>query len=199
MINQRLIREGRPALRFPAFRTSLMGLLVCCCGCLNPDTFNQYTGRLYPIVPGKQPFLLVRVINNTTATVDVPIVYDDGSGRKQYVITGLTPLAYETGIALDWPVTRLALCDLDNPYRATIIATLPDGSLSAVPYANRTLEAGVDYDMGDGVTFVLNNDVRSDAYISVSLGFTDADWQPSSFTRADPFEAAYLILLLGGF
>jgi hypothetical protein len=199
MTNRQAIPEGHPASRFPAVRVLLLGLLVCCCGCLNPNTFNQYTGRLYPIVPGQAPFLLVRVINNTTATIDIPIVYDDGSGKKQYVITGLTPLAYETGIALDWPVTRLALCDLDNPYRPNIIAVLPDGSLSAVPYANRTLEAGVDYDMGDGVTFELSSDVRSPAYITVNLGFTDADWQPSSFTRADPFEAAYLLLLLGGF
>ena len=199
MINKRLIPAGLLASRFPVFGAALLGLLVCCSGCLNPDTLNQYSGRLYPIVPGNQPFLLVRVINNTTATVDVPIVYDDGSGRKQYVITGLTPGAYETGVALDWPVTRLALCDLDNPFRATIIATLPDGSLSAVPYANRTLEAGVDYDMGDGVTFALNNDVRSEAYIRVNIGFTDATWQPSTFTRKDPFEAAHLVLLLGGF
>jgi hypothetical protein len=199
MLNKRLIPTRLQVSRFSSFGAILLGMLVCCSGCLNPDTLNQYTGRLYPIVPGNQPFLLVRVINNSTASVDVPIVYDDGSGRKQYVITGLTPEVYETGVALDWPVTRLALCDLDNPFRATIIATLPDGSLSAVPYANRTLEAGVDFDVGDGVTFVLNNDVRSEAFIMVDIGLTEARFQPNTFTRADPFEAAHLILLLGGF
>jgi hypothetical protein len=199
MIYRRAIRKVCQASRFLPFSAVSLGLLAACTGCLNPETFNQATTRLYPIVPGQAPFLLVRVINSTPATLDVPIVYDNGSGPQQYVITGLTPEAYETGIALDWPVTRLALCDLDNPYKPTIIGVLPDGSLTAVPYANRTLEAGVDYDVGDGVTFMLSSDVRSPAYIRVNLGFTDADWQPSSFTRADPFEAAYYLLLLGGF
>ena len=172
---------------------------MSCTGCLNDQLFNQATGRLYPIVPGNEPFLLVRVINNTDATIDVPIVYNDGAADREFVITGLTPGVYETGIVLDWPVMRVALCDLDNPYRPSIIATLPDGSISAVPFGYEALEAGVQYDAGDGIIFSLNGDVRSGAYIRVNIGYIDADWQPDTFTRADPFEAAKLILLLGGF
>lgn len=176
-----------------------LALLVPCTGCLNDQLFNQISGRLYPIVPVNQPFLLVRVINNTNATLDVPIVYSDGTADREYLITGLTPEARETGIVLDWPVMELALCDLNNPYRATIIATLEDGSISAVPFGYDALQAGVDYAAGDGIVFSLNGDVRSDAYIRVNVGYIDADRQPDSYTRADPFEAVHYILLLAGF
>lgn len=198
-MNKLLIPETRNM--WPPLVPGLMtlGLLISCGGCLNDELVNRFSGRLYPIVPGDQPFLLVRVINQTDASLDVPIVYDDGAGTHEYVVTALTPLARETGIALDWPVLRVALCDLDNPYVTTIIATLPDGSISAVPFGYRALEAGVDYNKGDGITFSLNGDVRSGAYIRVNIGFTRADWQPQRFTRADPFEAANLILLLNGF
>ncbi len=176
-----------------------LALLASCTGCLNDEFVNRATGRLYPIVPGNQPFLLVRVINNTDATIDVPIVYNDGAADREFVITGLTRAAYETGVVLDWPVMRVALGDLDNPFAPNIIATLPDGSISAVPFGYEALEAGVQYNAGDGIIFSLNGDVRSGAFIRVNIGFVDADAQPDTFTRADPFEAANLILLLAGF
>ncbi|MDM8006818.1 MAG: hypothetical protein QUV05_11810 [Phycisphaerae bacterium] len=186
-------------LRFATLVAAALAVFASCAGCLNPELANRINGRLYPIVPGNQPFLLVRVINNTNATIDVPIVYNDGTADREFVITGLTPQVHETGLVLDWPVMRVALCDLDNPYRATIIATLPDGSISAVPFGYNALQAGVDYAAGDGIIFSLNGDVRSPAFVRVNIGYVDADRQPDSFTRADPFEAANLILLLGGF
>ena len=76
---------------------------------------------------------------------------------------------------------------------------LPDGSISAVPFGYNALEAGVDYVSGDGIIFSLNGDVRSPAYVRVNIGYIDAELQPDGFSRADPFEAANLILLLGGF
>ena len=176
-----------------------LAVLVSCTGCLNDQLVNRGTGRLYPIVPGNQPFLLVRVINNTDATLDVPIVYNDGSADREFVITGLTRQVYETGVVLDWPVVRVGLGDLDNPFAPNIIATLPDGTISAVPFGYPALQAGVQYDAGDGIIFSLNGDVRSGAFIRVNIGFVDADVQPDTFTRADPFEAANLILLLAGF
>lgn len=191
--------KRRHTLRPAIFLAIALGILAVCSGCLNPEFVNRINGRLYPIVPGDQPFLLVRVINNTNAAVDVPIVYNDGTADREFVITGLTPQVHETGIVLDWPVMRVALCDLDNAYNPTIIATLPDGSISAVPFGYSALEAGVDYMAGDGIIFSLNGDVRSPAFVRVNIGRIDAELQPSGFSRADPFEAANLILLLGGF
>lgn len=186
-------------LRFATLVAATLVVLASCAGCLNPELVNRINGRLYPIVPGGQPFLLVRVINNTNAMLDVPIVYNDGTADREFVITGLTPQVRETGVVLDWPVMRLALCDLDNPYNPNIIATLPDGSISAVPFGYNALEAGVHYMSGDGIIFSLNGDVRAPAFVRVNIGRIDAETQPGSFTRADPFEAANLILLLGGF
>lgn len=191
--------KRRHTLRFAVLFASALAVLATSSGCLNDQLVNRLNGRLYPVVPGNQPFLLVRVINNTNASLDVPIVYNDGTADREFVITGLTPQVHETGIVLDWPVMRVALCDLDNAYRATIIATLPDGSISAVPFGYNALEAGVDYMSGDGIVFSLNGDVRSPAYVRVNIGYIDAELQPDGFSRADPFEAANLILLLGGF
>ncbi len=191
--------KRRHTLRFAILFASALAILATSSGCLNDQLVNRLNGRLYPIVPGNQPFLLVRVINNTNATLDVPVVYNDGTADREFVITGLTPQVHETGIVLDWPVMRVALCDLDDAFRPTIIATLPDGSISAVPFGYNALEAGVDYVSGDGIIFSLNGDVRSPAYVRVNIGYIDAELQPDSFSRADPFEAANLILLLGGF
>jgi hypothetical protein len=200
MTNQTFsISRGRYPWRLSLLCAIAGGLLATCTGCLNPDVANYATGRLFPVVPGEQPFLLIRVINNTASTLDIPIVYDDGTGEQEYIITGLTPEVYETGIVLEWPVIRVALCDLDNAFRPTIIATLPDGSISAVPFGHDALQAGVDYNEGDGIVFSLNADVRSEAYITVNIGLIKASEQPTSFTRADPFEAANLVLLLSGF
>jgi hypothetical protein len=176
-----------------------LALLTASTGCVNPQLANRVTGDLYPITPGTQPYLMVRVINDTTATVDVPIVYNDGVADREYIISGLTPEASETGILLEWPVLEVAVGSLTDPYGSGIIATLPDGSVAAVPFGHDALQAGVNYDRGDTIIFYITPDARSEAFITISIGYIDADWQPDTFTRADPFEATRLILLLNGF
>jgi len=183
----------------------ILGLLPFCGGCLNPALFNQASGALFPTAPGDEPFLAVRVINDTTATLDVPIMYDDGltylsplPPNPTFLITDLTPEVRETGVVLRWPVLRVALGDLDNPVLPAIVARLPEGQTAGAPFGHRALEVGVDYDRGDTIIFYINEDSRSAAVLTVSIGVIDgaAQGQPS---RADPFEATRLLLEAGGF
>ena len=157
-------------------------LLPTAAGCLNPDVVNSASGALYPIAPGDEPFLLVRVINDTTATLDVPIVYDDGfSGTPPvYLINELSPEVRETGVLLDWPVFSVAAGSLTDPWFPSITANLPDGSTASVPFGLSALRAGVDYDSGDTVIFYLNHDARSEAYMTVSVGVIDGATQPAT-------------------
>jgi hypothetical protein len=194
-----LFPNGRTFWRLPACAGVVLFLLAACTGCLNPKIVNSVTDNFYPLVPGQEPYLLVRVINDTTATIDIPIVYDNGVGSNEYIILGLTPEMRETGIVLPWPVLRLAIGDLDDPFASGLIATLPNGNISAVPFGHDALVAGTDYDKGDGIIFYVTTDSRSQFYITVSIGLIDATHQPTQFTRADPFEAVRLILLLNGF
>lgn len=177
----------------------LLGLLPLSAGCLNPEFVNAKLGRLYPIAPGDEALVAVRIINDTTATLDVPIAYDDGSATHEYQITGLSPEVRETGFVIDWPVTRIALGDLDDPYLPAMTATFPDGSVSGVFFGQRALQRNVDYDRGDAILFHVNEDSRNPVYITVSVGIIDGAAQPAVYTRADPFEAIRLILAISGF
>lgn len=178
----------------------LLVLLLLMGGCLNPDFLNSAVGGFYPTAPGDEPFIMVRVINDTSATLDVPIVYDDGTTPTfTYIIRGLTPEGRDTGILLDWPVLRVALGDLNNPVLPLIVAYFPDGSSSGVPFGQQALEAGVDYDRGDTVIFHITEDSRSASYIRVSTGLIDGAGQQGTFDRGDPFARLRLLLISSGF
>jgi len=170
-------------------------------GCLNPELVNSVAGTMYPTAPGDEPFLLIRVVNDTPATLDVPIVYDDGvsSTPPIYLINGLTPEVRETGVLLDWPVFSVAPGSLTEPWFPAITANLPDGSTASIPFGLQAPRSGVDYDSGDTVIFYITEDPRSQAYMTVSVGVIDGATQPATFSRADPFEAVRLILTINGF
>jgi len=177
-----------------------VALLPMAGGCLNPDFLNSTVGGFYPTAPGDEPFIMVRVINDTSATLDVPIVYDDGTTPTfTYIIRGLTPEGRDTGILLDWPILRVALGDLNNPILPLILAYYPDGSSSGVAFGQEALDAGVDYDRGDTIIFHITEDSRSAAYIRVSTGLIDGANQSGSFDRGDPFERLNLLMVGSGF
>jgi hypothetical protein len=177
----------------------LTGLLPLSVGCLNPQFVNRTAGGLYPITPKGEPFLSVRVINDTEGFADLSIFWDDGLTENEYAIDQLDPQARDTGILLDWPVLRLSIGDLDAPYAPTIVITLPDGTTSRVPFGQPVLEGGVEFARGDTVIFYLIDNPQSPAFVTVSTGLIDATSQPSSYSRANPYETVQLVLALNGF
>jgi hypothetical protein len=178
----------------------MAGLLVGLGGCLNPNFVNATFGGLHPVAPGNEPFVSVRVINDTTATLDIPIVYDDGTTPTfQYFVRELTPEGRDTGLLLRWPVLRIAVGNLDNPFLPFIIANFPDGSANEVYFGRPALQAGVDFDRGDTIIFHFTNDSRSEAFIRVSVGRIRAGSQPATFSRGNPYERLRILLDIRGF
>jgi len=179
---------------------AIAGWAVCLTGCLNPGLVNATVGGLYPVAPGTEPFVMARVINDTSATLDIPIVYDNGSiPTFTYQVRELTPEGRDTGVLLEWPVLRIAVGDLDNPLLPVIVANFPDGSTTGVYFGRPALQAGVDFDRGDTVIFHFTEDSRSPAYIRVSVGRIEAANQPTNYSRDDPFEKVRLLLDATGF
>lgn len=174
--------------------------MVLASGCLNPDVFNSTAGgTLYPIAPGDQPFVLVEVVNDTTATVDFNITVDEGRVTpKRYVFADLTPATRDAGVLLPFPFLRVAIGDLENPFAPAITATLPDGVTVQVPSMQNALVAGVDFQEGDTIIFRLVADARSPTAILLSTGIIDGSTQGGSFSRADTFEVVKLLLLRNG-
>lgn len=174
--------------------------LLSLTGCLNPAFVNQTVGNLYPSAPGAEPFIGVRVINDTTATLEVPIVYDTGTVPTfTYLIRELSPGGRDTGILLDWPVLRVSLGNLDNPALPLIIANYPDGRTSSLILGRLPLEAGVDYDRGDTIIFHFTQDSRSALSLKISVGYIDGATQQGTFLRGNPYERLDTILQLSNF
>ena len=156
------------------------------------------------------------MINDTSATLDVPIVYDDGSSpTKTYWVrglsitggltaTGLLPGGRDTGILLDWPILRVAVCNLDNPYLPIVQANYYDTSKTlirsvGVPFGHPALQAGVDFSSGDTVIFHFTEDSRSSAFVRVSIGLISGASQGGDFSRGNPFDRLEALLQTTGF
>lgn len=188
-----------PVIVSRAFGLALLGLVPLATGCLNPNLVNQAVGGFYPTAPGDTPFLMVQVINNTQARLDVPIVYDNGVTTPTFFIRDLNPLSYDTGVVLAWPILRVAIGDLNDPVAPTISATYANGATQSVPFGHPALQAGVDYQRGDTIVFIVTGNAQSPAYLAVSVGRIDGATQVGSTQRADPFGVAELLLLQNGF
>jgi hypothetical protein len=166
-----------------------MGTLALTAGCLNPQTFNAALGNLYPVTPAGQPFVLVRVINDTTATFQqVPIVYDDGNdpAPAPIVIQNLTPAGHDSGILLDWPVWAVSIGSATNTLSPGIIAVFPDGTTTLVA-PTASLQAGVDFTVGDALVFHVTADARSTKTLYISVGRIEAASQGDNYSRDNPF------------
>lgn len=175
-------------------------ILPLVAGCLNPEFLNQTTGGLYPTAPGDEPFISVRVINDTSADLDIAIVYDDGTQPTyNYFIRKLTPEGRDTGILLEWPILRVAVGDLNNPFLPLTIAYYPDGTTTGVFFGHPALQANVDYQRGDTIIFHFVEDSRSPAYVRVDPGLISGASEQGTFTRDDPFEHLRLLMEANGF
>jgi len=172
-------------------------LPVLTASCLNPDFVSQTAGGLYPSAPGDEPFLLVRIVNDTTATLDVPIMYDDGTGPQAFVFLDLSPEAREAGVLLDWPVSSLNVGSLDSPFLPAITATLPDGTNLLVAANLNPAAAGVDFVRGDALLYRFVADARNEAAIGVTVARIDGSTQAGPFSRADTFRTVRQILQAG--
>lgn len=164
--------------------------------CLNPDVVNNTTGGLYPSAPGDEPFLLIRIINDTGSDLtQVPIVYDSGTGPQTY---NLSVLAGErgTGILLDWPVTQVNVGSLDSPLLPAITVTLRTGVDVVIPSLINNAQASVDYVRGDTLVYRFTADSRNAAAINVSLFKIDGSTQRGPFSRADTFQTVRQLLQL---
>ncbi|GMV97407.1 MAG: hypothetical protein AMXMBFR83_17650 [Phycisphaerae bacterium] len=175
-----------------AFLTLMLSALAG--GCLNPDFVSTNLGGLYPSAPGDEPFLLVRVVNDTTATLDIPISFEDGTNSLPFTITDLTPAGREVGVLLDWPVTRVAVGDLENPFLPSVVASLPNGINVVIPPNQYALRAGVDYNRGDAIVYRFVADARNPAAIGVTIAKIDGSTQQGPFTRADTFRTVRQLL-----
>lgn len=179
-------------LRFAVLGTLLLpGLLT---SCLNPDVVNQSAGGLYPAAPGDEPFLLVRVINETQADLTrVPVSYDDGTGTK--TVNLFIPVGNRgTGVLLDWPVTRVTVGTLDSPLIPSITATLEQGTDVVIPALVSPAQAEADYVRGDALVYRITSDSRNPAAINVSLYKIDGSTEQGPFSRADTFRTVRQIL-----
>lgn len=165
-------------------------------GCLNPDFVSTNFGGLYPAAPGDEPFLLVRVVNDTTATLDIPISFEDGTGALPFTITDLTPEGREVGVLLDWPVSRVAIGDLENPFLPSVVASLPNGINFIFPPNQFALQAGVNYNRGDAIIYRFVADARNPAAIGVTIAKIDGSTQQGPFSRADTFRTVRQLLQL---
>lgn len=162
--------------------------------CLNPAFVEQSTGNLYPAAPGDEPFLLVRIINDTQATLDVPVVYDDGTGAIPFLFQDISPAVREVGVLLDWPITRVNVGNLDSPFATTIEASLPDGTNVLIPPGQFPAQAGVDFNRGDALIYHFRAPSTNPAAIVVSVSRIDGATQQGPFTRADTFRTVRQLL-----
>lgn len=167
--------------------------------CINPNLVNETRGGLYPLAPGDQPFVLVTMINDTTATIDVQLLVDEGRLQPTtYTFTNFEPGIRTEGVLLPYPFLRVALGNLDNPFAPSIAATLPTGLTVQVPFGQTALVAGRDFDRGDTIIFQFVADSRSPSAIRVATGLVDGETQEGPFTRADTFQTITALLLLNG-
>lgn len=165
--------------------------------CLNPAFVAQTTGnRLYPQAPGDQPFLLVRVVNDTQAMLNIPITYDDGTGAKTFLVRNLSPAGREVGVLLDWPITRVGIGSLDNPFLPSVTVALPNGTNVLIPVNQFALQAGVDFQRGDAILFRFTAAAQNPAAIGVTVARINGADQTGPFTRADTFLTVSQILQL---
>ena len=107
----------------------------------------------------------------------------------------LDPMSRDAGVVVAWPILRVALGSLDNPFSPAITATFDNGLSVQVPFGQPALEAGTDFSEGDTILFRLTEDARSPTFITVSSGRIDGATQTGPFARADTFATVRLLLV----
>jgi len=171
----------------------------CSVSCLNPPVVNKAGANFYPLAPGDQPFVLVTIINSTTASVDVQIVVDNGTSTPPFfVFQNITPGLRTQGVLIPYPFLRVSLGPLDSPFQPSINATLPDALTVQVPFGQPALVAGTDFQKGDTIIFELVADARSASAIGVHTGIVPGTTQLGPFSRANTFATVTALLAVNG-
>ncbi len=117
-------------------------------------------------LPGDAPALLVAIENATSRWVEVIVAYrESGSSSKSY--TAVVAPNARTAQMLVCPIEEITLGDLSNPRAIGAVVRLGSGSptdafIEVEPFG-AVLRDGVNYDCGDGLTFVVQ---RSGATLS---------------------------------
>jgi hypothetical protein len=167
--------------------------------CISPEVANKAGANFYPLAPGNQPFVLVTLINSTTASLDVTIEVDTGSSTPvPYFFQNITPGLRTQGVLLPYPFLRVSLGDPDSPFTPSIRATLPNNLTVEVPFGQPALVAGTDFQKGDTIIFDFVADARSNTAISVSTGIVPASTQLGPFSRANTFATVTALLAING-
>jgi hypothetical protein len=198
-----MMTETRIGLRRRVWRCSLglagVSVLTLSLSCINPALLNQGTGALYPLAPGDTPFVMLLVVNDTTADLDVTFNVDYGALQPvPYFFKTLSPGIHERGALVPYPFLRVAIGSLTNPFDPSIVAHLPTGLTVQVPFGHAPLVAGQDFQRGDTLVFHLVGDTRSASAITVDVGRIAGSSQTGPFTRADTFQTVELLLLQNG-
>lgn len=182
-------------IRFGTLALSV-ALLSLTAGCLNPGFVNTVSNNIYPLAPGDEPFVLVRMVNQTSAAITANIDADFGIDETYGPITQNLSDYEEVGFLLEAPVVRVTLGDIDaDPFEPTLQALFPTGLNVLFPIGLEPLELGQDYSMGDTIVYVFYNDSRSETSIRVSVGVIDGDTQLGPF-RANTFDTVRQLLQL---
>jgi hypothetical protein len=165
-------------------------------GCLNPGFVNTVSNSMYPLAPGDEPFVLIRLVNQTSAEVTARVDADYGTADSGGPQASLISPNEEIGFLLEAPVLRVTLGNLDDdPFEPSLQAQFPGGLNILFPVGIEPLEFGEDYSIGDTIVFVFYNDARSETSILVSVGVIDGDSQTGSF-RANTFTTIRQVLEL---
>ncbi len=192
-------RHRRSFLRRTAFGGTAAVLMTALSSCINPDVVNKQGGNLYPLAPGEQPFVLVTIINDTTAEIDLQVQVDTGALQPTiFFFEDVGPEERTAGVLLPYPFLRVAIGPLDSPITPSITATMPDGLTIRVPFGQAALVAGTDFNKGDTIIFEMIADSRSPTAISVKTGIIDGQTQTGPFRRSSTFETVTALLLLNG-
>jgi hypothetical protein len=197
------MQQRLPAHSVSARLRLVIGMLVAVglstSSCVNPNLVNQSGGELYPLAPGDQPYVLVTLINKTTASLSGQVLVDEGATTPLAIgFQNFLPGVTTKGILLPYPFLRVAVGNLDNPLAPSILATLPDGVTVLVPFGQTALVAGTDFKRGDTILFEFVADARSPTAITISTGIVDGSTQVGPFSREDTFQTVTALLLANG-
>jgi hypothetical protein len=116
------------------------------------------TGGTAVTLPGNAPALLVAVENRIDRMALATINYRDANDSLQ-TYTAVVEPGQRTAKALMCPVSEITLGDLSNPSIVGVTVLLGNGTASdpfiEVEPFGIPLQAGANYDCGDGITFVV--------------------------------------------
>jgi hypothetical protein len=125
---------------------------------LNEQFVSSIVGGTAVNLPGNAPALLVGVENRVDRLVSVTVNYRDSNDALQ-TYTAVVEPGQRTAKALICPVPEITIGDLSNPSIVGALVFLGNGTpadpfIEVEPFGI-PLQAGQNYDCGDGITFVV--------------------------------------------